>query len=113
MSFGKMLIQQFFPQRFLTFMGAQSFDPHNIRLLKNCIQPRYVFIHADDLHLIHSIPNLLDLKHPLSKTTFVTYRDVWDVKHKLYEQNPPVLSQGGVLVMEDTSMLNISVSEYS
>ena len=68
---------------------------------------RVVLIHKDDLCRVHRIPNLLLLKHPASHVTFGTYGEVWDIKHRMYEDHP-VMDRGGVLVLDDVVMMRVA-----
>ncbi|CAH1785207.1 unnamed protein product [Owenia fusiformis] len=84
--------------RFLLFMGAKDFDPYSPTLLKAIRKVEaIVLIHKDDKDLIHTVPNLVQLKQDPG-IQFLSYNDVIDVKEKSYL---PILEKGGIAMLDN------------
>lgn len=91
-------------ERFLSFMGAKTFDPFNLNVLKLLKSVEtLVLVQVEDVHKIHQIPNLLALKQQ-DWVKFVTYENVSDVQRKTYT---PILKSGGLAVMDDNVLLTM------
>ncbi len=86
-------------------MGAKSFDPFNLSLLAEQRNIKaLVMVHKDDLLNVHLIPNLLQMKQR-GWMHFVTYENVFDIKHRNYT---PILAKGGVMVPDDMVLLTMA-----
>lgn len=93
-------------------MEAKMFDPNNVHLMGPSDEKRYVFVHRHDHSQIDRIPNLLALKHPVSNVTFTTYDDVWSIKKQMYKSMNTIMGNGGVVVIDDVCILNITASAF-
>ena len=89
----------------MEFMGAKSFDPNNISLLTEFRDEMetMVMVHSDDLEDVSRIPNLLELKQR-PWVRFITYENVFEVKHRSYTH---VMRKGGLVVADDMVLLTM------
>jgi len=83
-------------------MGARTFDPYNVVLLRayNQLDCR-VLVHSADVAHVHQMPNLLRLKRDL-RVSFLVYDTVENVKSGSLTSLFP---RGGLAVMDTGTLI--------